>query len=156
MPVTCEFDLSGLQAAVMRFGYLVDRSLGPAVIGAAEDGIGQVKASHRYKDRTGKLTGTAKATLRRTGQGGAMAEMHWPATYARVVDEGSRAHIIEAKSRKYLRFVAASGGACFARRVRHPGTKGYGFAGDAYLKAERSLETRLVVAIHDAARECLS
>jgi hypothetical protein len=153
MSVSVEFDLSGFQTKCLRFAYLADRSLGPAVLAAAEDGVALAKSSHRYTDRTGKLTATAKATLRRTGSGGATAEMHWPQSYAAAVDGGTRPHTITAKKRGVLAFVASGGNAVFARSVRHPGTRAYGFAGDAHTKAERSLETRLVAALHAAADE---
>jgi hypothetical protein len=44
---------------------------------------------------------------------------------------------------RFLRFIASDGALVFTKRVMHPGTRGDGFAGEMYLKAERVLRAEL-------------
>lgn len=73
-------------------------------------------------------------TPRRTGgAAGSVLLKSWSSTQAMVtgalsywppLEEGSRAHIIAPKNAKVLAFRTKSGTKVFARRVKHPGTKG--------------------------------
>lgn len=44
--------------------------------------------------------------------------------YTLYEDQGTRAHIIRPRTKKYLRFVTKSGQVVFAKQVHHPGTVG--------------------------------
>lgn len=70
-----------------------------------------------------------------------------PKPYARILEFGSKPHIIRARRRKYLRFSIGKR-VFFRKQVFHPGTKPYKFfenAGDAAIKElERDLSRRLI------------
>ena len=57
--------------------------------------------------------------------------------YARHVEYGTKAHIIQAQAGHYLRFWA-SGSVQFAKRVKHPGTQGHFM----FLRGSRIAETQ--------------
>lgn len=147
--------LNGLMAAKNELSFGVVRGIAEG----CRDGADEAKRTHRYKDRTGKLTASISGGL--TMFLGDMAEGQIVATapYASYVDGGTRAHIIrpklargtvgpvnegqtrrkrgEGKARVMLRWVGADGRVHFKSFVKHKGTRPDGFMGTAYLKAER-------------------
>lgn len=123
-------------------------------IGAVE-GIAYAKGNHRYKDQTGKLTASLHATTSIRTHGGATVDLCADAKYASFVEDGTRPHEIWPKAARgsygplrsgqsrgrgkgggMLAWQHPQGDWHFARMVHHPGTKPYGFMGDAYLKCE--------------------
>ena len=113
----------------------------------AKEGIAEAKATHRYTDRTGDLTGTSYSRLIGSAPGAAVAEMVWPKSYASFVDGGTDAHMIAGNP--FLRFQWKGVWVTF-RYVNHPGTRAYGFAGNAQLKAERVMYRELEVGVFRA------
>lgn len=85
-----------LMRAVVREEASLKRDLANANLAAAQQGIQNVKDSHPYTDRTGRLTD--KATAVRVAaredllgaQGNDLAEMRWPMRYAKFVNEKER------------------------------------------------------------------
>lgn len=83
---------------------------------------------------------SAKGTVLIRLADGAVGEMSWPTKYASFVDAGTRPHPIEARRKPNLAFYwPKMGGLFVGKRVNHPGTQAYGFAGLAYHKAEAVL-----------------
>lgn len=115
-----------------------------AVLKAAREGLAEAKARRRYKDRTGRLTGKAYARMLTFSGQSPEAVIAWPVPYASFVDGGTQPHDIT-MSRKGGK--GAKGGAGATVTFRHPGTKPDGFAGAAYLKAERVAIREVEVAI---------
>jgi hypothetical protein len=70
-------------------------------------------------------------------------DMVAPLFYHRYLDAGTKPHEIRPVKAKFLRFAARDGTIVFAKRVMHPGTKGDGFAGKMYFKAQRVLRAEL-------------
>jgi len=88
---------------------------------AVEEGAEEAKTSHRFQTRTGKLVdGIQGRLVERTARGG-VAEMTSTAPHSQAVNDGTKAHVIEAKDAQALRF-QSGGETVFRRRVNHPGT----------------------------------
>lgn len=154
-----EFDLSDVDAKCTEGQAHRIRSGQRLPLAAAEAGVAEAKANHAYKDRSGKLTRSGHARPIGTNGAETVAEMRWSAPYASEVDGGTKAHLIypklgsntsgpllqgQSRSRRgqghVLLAFAMGGRLIFARKVRHPGTRPYGFAGHAYLTAERFIQ----------------
>jgi hypothetical protein len=73
--------------------------------------------------RTPKKTGALAASIHGRTIGPLSAEVTTSLHYGPHVEYGTRAHTIVPRSGRFLAF-DTSGGRVFARRVRHPGTKG--------------------------------
>ena len=73
-------------------------------------------------------------------------------TYAEDVNYGTKPHIIEPVNAKALRFVI-NNNIVFAKRVRHPGTRGAGFFEKGEKAALDALENRLAVNYDKAIKE---
>lgn len=90
------------------------------------------------------LTQTAEGRVLIRLADGAVGEMRWPQRYASFVDAGTRPHVIEARRKPNLVFFWPKiGGIFVGKRVNHPGTQAYGFAGLAYLKADAVLRAEI-------------
>lgn len=61
--------------------------------------------------------------LRRTGEGSVVLEFTARTPYAKYVIDGTRPHIIRARTARYLHWVDRSGRDRFAKQVNHPGTQ---------------------------------
>ena len=70
------------------------------------------------------LTGGAAGSVLLKSWSSAQAMVTGALSYWHPLEEGSRAHIIAPKNAKVLAFRTKSGTKVFARRVKHPGTKG--------------------------------
>jgi hypothetical protein len=169
--IDIDFDLSDIRRRCADANAVLRQGVRGAVMTAAKEGLETSKARRRYKDRTGNLTRKAYVGRDLGGPNDANAVIVWPVPYAAIVDGGSRAHSIfpkqgagfrgpvrEGQGRKgrgaatpSLAFTVG-GRLVFAKSVKHPGTSGYGFAGDAYTKAEAVLtrECEIVVARAEA------
>jgi hypothetical protein len=71
---------------------------------------------------TGRLRSSGRMDIKITAVG-PTGSVTFPVSYARYVHEGTRAHVIRAKTKKVLRFKGRGGGWVFAKKVNHPGTK---------------------------------
>lgn len=122
-------DLSHLESQIRE---AIKRGLNATTIFALET----ARATRAFKDRTGAARGSINSGTRSEFaafvQAGGRAAPHvlW-------LEEGSRAHAIQAKNVKMLRFVQ-EGRIRFAKRVWHPGTKGTHFMQDARDRAEQA------------------
>lgn len=119
-----------------------------ATVLAAKEGADEGRRAATWKDRTGEARKTITSKLVKDTFGQVEADIIAPLFYHPFLDAGTRPHEILPVRARFLRFIASDGVLVFARRVQHPGTKGDGFAGKMYLKAERVLraELELVVA----------
>lgn len=116
---------------------------------AVTEGAAEARATHKYKDRSGALTGAISGRVLMSTTGAAFGEMRASKEYASYVEGGTEPHIIEPRRAKMLRFVI-NGRTVFASKVNHPGTKPFPFMGQAYLKAQRVLQSRIEVGIERA------
>ena len=149
-------DLSEFRVDALKFQHRLSEGLTKAVWTATQEGAGLAIRTHPYKDRTGTLTRSIRATMLEQGPGHATGQIAALAKYASFVEEGTAPHDIEPKRADgYLAWEnpESQGDWHFAKLVHHPGTKAMPFMGPAYLKAERVLESQLGVAIENAARE---
>lgn len=121
-----------------------------AVIRASQEGAEEGKRTATWKDRTGAARRTIKATTAKKAFHDVSADIVAPLHYHRHLDAGTKPHEIRPVRAKMLRFIASDGVLVFARRVWHPGTKGDGFAGRMYLKAQRVLRAELEAQIAKA------
>jgi hypothetical protein len=114
-----------------------------AVVRASQEGAEEGRRAATWKDRTGAARRTIEAKRGVKAFGQYHADIVAPLHYHRHLDAGTRPHEIRPVRARMLRFVASDGAIVFARRVWHPGTKGDGFAGKMYHKAERVLRAEL-------------
>lgn len=121
-----------------------------AVQRASTEGAEEGKRAATWKDRTGAARRTITATMAKKAFHEVHADIVAPLHYHRYLDAGTRPHEILPVRAKMLRFVAKDGTLVFARRVRHPGTKGDGFAGKMYIKTQRVLRAELEAQIAKA------
>lgn len=140
MSCTVEFDLSSVRASVERIcGKTLELTVDMGTE-LAKDGAQYARDHHAYTDRTRKLT----ESIRSTPCVGGDRDMHAyviaggaEAPYARIIEEGSKPHTITGNP--FLVFPGKSGDIVFARSVEHPGTRPYGFMGQAYFSMERRI-----------------
>jgi len=100
---------------------------------AIEDTVSRAKATTAWKDRSGE---TRKSIVgSRTGFGTGIVTAGGA---SRFLENGTRAHIIEAKRAKALKF-SVNGQMLFRRRVQHPGTKGAYFLTQARNAAQQDI-----------------
>ncbi len=140
-----------------------------AVILAAREGAEEGRATATWKDRTGEARRTITSQLVADTFGKVEADILAPLDRHVWLDQGTSPHEIRPKvpygfvgptrrsqGRRAITDVGTHRVALrwyvgdvpvFARVVRHPGTKGDGFAGRMYLKAERVLQAELELAI---------
>lgn len=89
------------------------------------------KAS-QFPKGSGRRPGRYAMSIRyqRATQGGTSVKVTWTANtpYAKYVTEPTRAHVIQAKAARYLRYMGTGGKVVFRKKVKHPGTKGNDFA----------------------------
>jgi len=161
-----------LETTLVRDWYDAMRVLGSKMAGAVkaacEGGAEEARTNHRYKDKSGALTKSISGRLLSSDMVKAEGEIVASAPHASFVEEPTRAHEIRPKlgrafvgparpgqgrsrgaGKIALRWQDAGGGVHFAGVVHHPGTKGYGFMGQAYQKAERVLELQIELGMPD-------
>lgn len=144
MSAFVDFDLSEVEAACHSFERHLVRVVHQAVETAVKAGVRESVVRRRYKDRTGQLTQGATGEVLIRLADGAVGEMRWPARYASFVDAGTRPHEIRARRASNLVFDWPKiGGIFVGKRVSHPGTPAFGFAGLAYHKAEAVLAAEI-------------
>jgi hypothetical protein len=98
-------------------GEELDRAMGEAVLVAE----GEIAA--RTPVDTGRLRASIATNVRRLPNGREGRVFVQQVPYAVPVEEGSKPHVIEARSGRALRF-RVGGKVIFRRRVQHPGSKG--------------------------------
>lgn len=114
-----------------------------AVVLASREGAEEGRRTATWKDRTGAARKTITSRLVKDSFGLVEANILAPLHYHPYLDAGTRPHEILPVRARALRFIASDGAFVITRRVWHPGTKGDGFAGRMYLKAERVLRAEL-------------
>lgn len=159
---------------VERLGDEITRDLNSgmrrAVVLAAAEGAEEGRTTATWKDRTGEARRTIASRLVTDVFGKVEADVLAPLDRHVWLDSGTAPHEIRVKVpsdfkgptrkgqgrraaddlgtfRVALRWFTPDGMVRFARVVRHPGTKGDGFAGRMYLKAERVLRAELELAV---------
>lgn len=118
-----------------------------ATVLAAREGAEEGRRTATWKDRTGEARKSITSRLVRDGFGAVEADIIAPLDRHVWLDSGTRPHEILPVRARALAFVAKDGAFVITRRVWHPGTKGDGFAGRMYLKAERVLRAELEGAV---------
>lgn len=119
---------------------------------AVTEGAEEGRRTATWKDRTGAARRTIRGVVKVSTPGGADGEIVAPLKYHSWLDSGTKPHLIRPVRARYLRFVASSGDLVFTKLVHHPGTKGDGFAGRMYQKAERVVTREVEIAAEKAAR----
>jgi hypothetical protein len=102
------------------------------------------------RNLTSGLIPSTKGQIVRTRTGGLVRLTNRKA-YARVIESGSRAHVIRPRHGKALRFFIG-GAFVFRRRVNHPGTKPYRFLYRATLAGARTFEQHAAIKLGALAR----
>jgi hypothetical protein len=118
-----------------------------AVVLASREGASEGVRTATWKDRTGEARRTITSKLVLDVFGRIEADIIAPLDRHVWLDSGTRPHEILPVRARYLRFIASDGALVFTKRVMHPGTKGDGFAGRMFLKAERVLQAELERAV---------
>jgi hypothetical protein len=128
---------------VREFGAGVRR----AVVLASKEGATEGVRTATWKDRTGAARRTITSKVVKDSFGQVEADIVAPLHYHPHLDAGTKPHEILPIRARFLRFIAKDGNLVFTRRVWHPGTKGDGFAGRMYFKAERVLQAEVERAV---------
>lgn len=102
---------------------IFDERIRQAVKASAIEVQDEAQTHHNYTSRTGNLP--RAVDMRMTSEYSAMVYINGDiAPYGPFVHEGTKAHTIAPKRRKYLRWVPTGGnGFVFAKSAHHPGTK---------------------------------
>lgn len=143
-------DLSAVRLAHRSFLAKHDAILAQSLEESRQRGLVEVARNPGFKPRSGALQKATTGRVVRT-RSGAIVRLQNRKKYAAAIDKGSKPHVIQARSRKALRFMGA-GGIVFRRRVNHPGTKPYRFLSRAVNEAGRLFGTRFISRIEQAAR----
>lgn len=114
-----------------------------AAVLAGREGAEEGRRAATWKDRTGDARRTILAKLVKDVFGTVESDIVAPLHYHPHLDAGTRPHEIRPVRARVLKFVARDGATVITKRVMHPGTRGDGFAGKMYLKAERVLRAEL-------------
>ncbi len=176
LDVSVEIDLSDLERCLAAIDGELSAGCRAAVQAATAEAPAEALRVRTWKNRTGEAQRRTRGVLTALTRDGAEGLVESDVHYASYLDAGTRPHEIRPlnyhwgagryvvpRSRvtgkkvrgttfgagrgKFLRFVGASGGVVFARIVQHPGTKGDGYMGAAYHKAERVMEREIDVGI---------
>lgn len=108
-------------ARLVAFADMVQPRMTQALIDAAPRGKGPPSGPP-----PGRLANSTRST-RRVGIGLVSLEWHSDVPYAPFVLRDTRAHSIIARRARALHWVDPGGGHHFAKRVHHPGTRGYDY-----------------------------
>ena len=108
---------------------------------AGAKAVEHVRTEPEFKPQTGALQRATRFRVVKIS-GGRLMRLTNSKAYADVIEGGSKAHVIQAKAGKFLRFVGKNG-TVFARRVNHPGTKPYRFMSNAHAAADRFFRVEL-------------
>lgn len=144
-----DLDMRSLLAGLTRF--LSDLSAGSqkATRQTAEQARERIASGAYWTNRTGKVGKSFVVSQDPEGLGAVLRSGN---KVARFLEAGTKPHVITAKRRDALRFVAAGGGVVFRRTVKHPGTKPLNYIA---AEAERS-EPALLSAVERAADAAVS
>jgi dihydroorotase-like cyclic amidohydrolase len=136
--IAVHIDSSGFTRWIRRAGTTFESLVSRAFASGVKAALDHARSTTSFKDQSGDL--------RKTLTSGRKSEWHRfikaPAKYALFVEEDTKAHRIEAKRARALRFVQA-GQVRFARSVWHPGTKGKHFMRDAGQAGEDALQASM-------------
>lgn len=146
-------DLEPVFAAELAFEQAVnafDVRVRQGLATALHEGASEAQQHHRYEDQTGLLTSRIKGFVEISVPGAAQGILGAFTDYASFVEGGTRPH--EIHGNPFLTFKAKDGTWVTTTMVHHPGTKPYGFMGDAFLKTERVLIRELEVAVSELQR----
>ena len=114
-----------------------------ATVLAAKEGADEGRRAATWKDHTGEARKTIASKLVKDTFGQVEADILAPLARHVWLDAGTKPHEIFPVRARALAFVASDGVFVITRRVMHPGTRGDGFAGKMYLKAERVLRAEV-------------
>ena len=123
-----------------------------SVTTACREGASEARNTHRYQDRTGRLTQSIDYNTNAPSSREATGEIVATMPYASFVDGGTEPHVIERRKAKALRW-ESGGEVRFAQKVQHPGTQPDAFMGRALQKSERVLIREIEVAVDKAAQK---
>lgn len=176
LDVSVEIDLSDLERCLSAIDGELAAGCRAAVQAAVVEAPAEALSVRRWRNRTGEAERLTRGWITGLTTVGAEGVVASDAHYASYLDAGTRPHEIRPlnyhwgagryvvpRSRvtgkkvrgvsfgagrgKFLRFIGASGRVVFARVVKHPGTRGDGYMGAAYLKAERVMAREIDVGI---------
>ena len=157
-------DLRKFDSRVERTTIALADGMRTGTLYGARKGAAHARSHHQHKRRTGRLTSKANlyARIERVGRNASSAAFVNTTPYARFVEYPTRPHVIRPKAgygtigplrrgqsrrditdigthRVALRWYVG-GKAVFARKVMHPGTKGFPFMRPALKVAAREFE----------------
>jgi hypothetical protein len=115
-----------------------------------KEGIDEALSTRRWKDRTGVTVSKTRGYLEMRVPGGAVGIMECDVPHASFLDQGTAPHDIYPRYASALRWYDEGGNPVFAQHVHHPGTKGDGFFGRAYLKCERVIVREIELGVYRA------
>jgi len=115
-----------------------------------DEGAREAIATRKWKDRTGEARRMTRGQVTQQTREGAEGVLESAVPYASYLDSGTVPHDIYPRRALALRWYDAGGSPVFAKRVRHPGTRGDGYFGRAVQKAERVLIREIEIGVAKA------
>jgi hypothetical protein len=123
-------------------GLLVGRSGAVGRVMAGFAGLATVNArrvaNERIVSRSGAYVSGIRSSTRSSARG-VVVETTASAPHSRVLEKGSRPHVITPTGGKVLKFDGPGGGDTYARYAEHPGTQPYNILRDGIKRAGRQL-----------------
>jgi hypothetical protein len=140
-------DVSPLGQALRAIEDNLDDAVAEALRDAGVMVASEARTHHEFTDRTGNLSRKIRSepTEGSFFGGDLSVQVVADTPYAKFVEDGTRAHPIEARRAKVLRYYQ-NGRLMFRKRVRHPGTRPY-----LYLKGALDRLFPAVTARHEQA-----
>lgn len=118
--VVCDISLDKLSIRLQKIDAGITKAMQVSVVEAADEAVKYAKSNHVYKDRTGALTRSIKRSTTITTRNIVSANIMATAKHARYVEFPTKAHVIEARRARFLRFWH-NGVLVITKRVNHPG-----------------------------------
>lgn len=135
---------------------VVGEGLVHSVQEATKDGAQELRVTRRFRDRSGdayrSIDGKLDSVTQFGAEGSITAGNSGKLRYVKFLASGTKAHFIEARRARALRFVAG-GQLLFRKSVQHPGTKPSLFVDRGARVAEQRLGKGIAEALAEAGKE---
>lgn len=131
---------------------LVRSSVSRGVMLGVKEGAEEARRRHTFKNRTGALEKSVEGKAFGWVGGGVKyeGEIRAGARHASFVENPTKPHVIVVRRAKWLHWEEPQGDHHFAKRVRHPGTRGQPFMHLAVFKCERVIIREVEIGIAQA------
>ena len=139
-----------LERALAKFPRQTIKNVGFNLKVAARDITDEARATHRYNTKNGVLEKATQWEVNTAKLIAAVGLNTKLAPYALSIHDGSKAHVIQARKKKALRFIK-NGKIRFAKKIMHPGTEPDRFINQAAITKAENTKRLMYKAVKKAA-----